>query len=902
VTRSNWPLTLGGLCLVYVLAGKLGLQFASVHASSTPLWPPTGIALAAFLLQGHHVWPAIFIGAFVVNVTTAGSPATSLGIAVGNTLEGLVGAWLVQRWANGRQAFMLPQTIFIFALGAGFVATAVSATIGVTSLVLGGYAPWTNFARIWLTWWLGDAAGALVVAPLLIVWANESRLAEFHHRWAEAIGLGLVTVFLGIVVFGGAIPMGTRDAPLAFLCLPSLVWAAYRFGPRGAATALMMLATIAAMGTLLGHGPFATGNANDSLLLLQAFLVTVSATVLPLAALAEELARRAARSAENARLYRESEGRRRTAEAFADTGRALVESLDMREVANRIVASVRELLGGTTTIVFQRDPATGSHTALATAGDGGSEFVGLTIPAGAGAIGLAVRDLRPVVTRDVTADPRITLTPEIRVRVERTPMRAVVAVPLVAQGRVIGAFLVGDRAGRVFTPEEIVVAEAFAHHAALAIDNARLYEEAQQARRAAEAVSHRSAFLAEAGVIISSTLDSDVIFGRVAELAVPRTADWCAVFLQDRGGPIGCVTFYHREPAKTEKGRRYITAQPVDINAPYGVAKVIRTGVSDLVPNVSDEMIRAVARDEEGVRIRLEIGHRSIMTVPLHVDDSLRGAMVFGRAIPNAYDATDVALAEDLARRVALAMQNAHLYRQTEEARADAETANRAKDAFLAVLSHELRTPLNSVAGWIRMLESGTVGGMQTERALASVGRNVSVLRRLIDDLLDVSRIVTGKLTLERNPCDLGTIIEQTIESFGHEAETKDLRVKADLERGLVVEADALRLRQIIGNLVSNAIKFTPSGGDVFVTLRRERDHAVLTVADTGSGIPSDALPHIFERFRQADSSSTRRYGGLGLGLAIVRHLVELHGGTVRAENRDAGRGAIVTVELPLGT
>jgi signal transduction histidine kinase len=157
-------------------------------------------------------------------------------------------------------------------------------------------------------------------------------------------------------------------------------------------------------------------------------------------------------------------------------------------------------------------------------------------------------------------------------------------------------------------------------------------------------------------------------------------------------------------------------------------------------------------------------------------------------------------------------------------------------------------------------------------------------------------------LTLQRDPCDLGTIIEQTIESFGHEAETKDLRVKADLERSLVVAADALRLRQIVGNLVSNAIKFTPSGGDVFVTLRRERDHAVLTVADTGSGIPSDALPHIFERFRQADSSSTRRYGGLGLGLAIVRHLVELHGGTVRAENRDAGRGAIVTVELPMGT
>jgi len=301
------------------------------------------------------------------------------------------------------------------------------------------------------------------------------------------------------------------------------------------------------------------------------------------------------------------------------------------------------------------------------------------------------------------------------------------------------------------------------------------------------------------------------------------------------------------------------------------------------------------------------------MAVPLRIDETLRGAMVFGRGTPNAYDVTDLALAEDLARRVALAMQNARLYRaareareraekagrQTEEARAEAEVANRAKDEFLAVLSHELRTPLNSIAGWIQMLVTRTVEGVQAERAMATVGRNVGLLRRLIDDLLDVSGIVTGKLALERSPCDLGAIIEQAIESVSHEGESKGLHVKADLERSLVIEADVLRLRQIIGNLLSNAIKFTPSGGDVFVTLRRGRDHAVLTVADTGSGIPSDALPHIFERFRQADSSSTRRYGGLGLGLAIVKHLVDLHGGTVRAQNREGGRGAIVTVELP---
>ena len=597
--------------------------------------------------------------------------------------------------------------------------------------------------------------------------------------------------------------------------------------------------------------------------------------------------------------YRGSEGQRRTAEAFAEVSRALVQSLDVAQVAERIASSVRELLRGTTAIVFERDPTTGSQTVLSTSGDGGAEFVGMTVPADAGAIGLALREKRSIVTADVTTDPRIALPPEVRSRVERTPMRAAVAVPLIAHGRAIGAFLVGDRAGRRFTHEETVVAEAFAHHAAVAILNAQLYQDAQGARRVAEAASERSAFLADASVVIGSTLDDELILKRVAELAVPRTADWCAVFMHVGAGPIRCVTFHHRDPAKIEPGLRYIAAQPIDIDARYGVGKVIRLGISDLASNVTDEMIRAVARDEEGVRMRLAIGHRSIMAVPIRIDDAMRGALVFGRPTANAYDATDLALAEDLARRVALAMQNARLYRTAQEARADAEAANRAKDEFLAVLSHELRTPLNSIAGWIRMIEAGSLKSDQVERAVATVGRNVSVLRQLIEDLLDVSRIVAGKLTLDPRPCDLAAVIEQTLESLGRDAETKGVDVKVDLERNVIVEGDPLRLRQILSNLVSNAVKFTPSGGEVFVTLRRAVDRAVVTVIDTGEGIGVDVLPHIFERFRQADSSTTRRYGGLGLGLAIVKYLVELHGGTVRAENRDTGHGAIFTFELP---
>src|SRR5262249_39497118 len=242
---------------------------------------------------------------------------------------------------------------------------------------------------------------------------------------------------------------------------------------------------------------------------------------------------------------------------------------------------------------------------------------------------------------------------------------------------------------------------------------------------------------------------------------------------------------------------------------------------------------------------------------------------------------------------------NVRLYRQTEQARAMAETSNRIKDEFLAILSHELRTPLTSIAGWIQMLEKNAVRPDQMDRAFGSVSRNVTVLRRLIEDLLDVSRTVAGKLTIERVPGEAALLIEHTSEAVSREAQSRDLVVHADLESGIILDADPLRFRQIISNLLSNAIKFTPEGGEIFVSLQRKAPQAVIAVADTGEGIPSDLLPHVFERFKQADSSNTRRHGGLGLGLAIVKHLVELHGGTVQAANGPRG-GAVFTVTLPL--
>src|SRR5438093_4061582 len=200
---------------IYFIAGKLGLRLALVHPSATAVWPPTGIALAAFLIFGYRVWPGILLGAFLVNITTAGNVATSIGIAIGNTLEGLVGCYLVRRFARGTRAFEQPQDIFKFAVLAGLVSTAVSASIGVTSLAVAGFAPWSSYPTVWLTWWLGDAAGALVVTPFLVLWSNDPRISWRGRRLAE-VGLLLVSVILvGSFVFGAMSPAAARDYPIA---------------------------------------------------------------------------------------------------------------------------------------------------------------------------------------------------------------------------------------------------------------------------------------------------------------------------------------------------------------------------------------------------------------------------------------------------------------------------------------------------------------------------------------------------------------------------------------------------------------------------------------------------------------------------------------------------------------
>ena len=279
------PLILIALAVVYFITGKLGLSFATVHASSSAVWPPTGIALGAFLLYGNRVWPAIFVGAFAVNATTAGNIFSSLGIAAGNTIEGIVGAMLVTRFANGAACFERARDVFKFAGLAAIVATAISATLGVMTLCVLGFASWLNFEAIWLTWWLGDMAGALVVTPVVLLWhAKPWPAIPLEHRGEALPTLALV---LAITLACFTAPV-LRDYPTAFFCLPPLAWVAFRFSPREVATAILIVSTIAVISTENGWGPFVMATRGDSLLILQAFMAITAITLLPMAALVRE--------------------------------------------------------------------------------------------------------------------------------------------------------------------------------------------------------------------------------------------------------------------------------------------------------------------------------------------------------------------------------------------------------------------------------------------------------------------------------------------------------------------------------------------------------------------------------------------------------------------------------------
>jgi signal transduction histidine kinase/DNA-binding response OmpR family regulator len=353
----------------------------------------------------------------------------------------------------------------------------------------------------------------------------------------------------------------------------------------------------------------------------------------------------------------------------------------------------------------------------------------------------------------------------------------------------------------------------------------------------------------------------------------------------------------------------------------YSLSGADREEIGDFPMPQNSDLFGATFRGEGNVRLadvtqdprydksapddripRGNLAIKSYLAVPvISRSGEVLGGLFFGHAETGVFTERQERIVQGLAGQAAIAIDNARLYEAARNARKDAETANRLKDDFLATVSHELRTPLNAILGWARLLRSGRLDDSKKEQAVEIVERNALAQQQIIEDILDVSRIITGKLRLEVSPVELSAVVEAAIDSIRPSADAKGVRLQPiiDSEANPVL-GDASRIQQIVWNILSNAVKFTPRGGRIQVVLERVNSSVEISVRDTGQGISREFLPYVFERFLQADSSSARQYGGLGLGLAIVRHLTELHGGTVSASSPGEGRGATFTITLPL--
>jgi PAS domain S-box-containing protein len=793
LTQAGYPAYLvwvSAVAIVYFAAAKLGLSVAFLHVSVSPVWPPTGIAIAAVLWLGYRISPAILVGAFLANLATGEPAATAGGIAIGNTLEAVSAAFLAHRFVGFQSPFYRARDVLKFVIVAAVMSPMVSATIGNASLCVGGAADWTNFGRLWLTWWIGDGVGALVVAPLVLTWVKRPAEQWSPRRWAEALLLMGLLSAASTTVFREALPSNFVNLALGRLIVPFLLWAAIRLGPRGVATAITLFSGIAIWGTRLGLGPIVDQSPNDSLLLLQVSIAANGITFLVLAAVVAE---------------------RKEAEQAISLLASIVESTDDAVIGRTLDGIILTWNKGAEQLYgYSADEAIGRPLSILIPPDRGDELPQMVEHLKRG------EHIDRFQTERMTKDGQI-----ISVSLTVSPIKD-------SAGRIAGGSVIARDITEQKRAEEA------------------LRQSEEQLRLALEAAN-------------MGAWDYDVRTGIVK---------WSSSLEMIHGLAPGSFggTFDDYLTDIHPEDREYVM-RSLGRTVDQGTAHDIEYRI--ILP---DGTIRWVEGKGEVIR-----------------DDSGKAVRLTGVCM----DVSERKLAEDERER---------LLAREQQARAEAEAANRAKDDFLALVSHELRTPLNSISGWVDILLAyPDRSEAHIARALEVIKRNAGLQARIIEDILDVSRIVTGKLQLDIRPVELPTIIQTAIAAVQLTADEKEVRLRQVLDRSTdPVSGDPHRLQQIVWNLLSNAIKFTPAGGEVEIRLEQTGFNARITVSDDGEGIRKEFLPRIFDRFSQADSSTTRRYGGLGLGLAIVRHLVELHGGTVEAYSAGEKQGAVFTVTLPL--
>ncbi|WP_437971984.1 PAS domain-containing protein [Sorangium sp. So ce260] len=925
--NADWPRPLGraaALFASYFLLAVVGLQWATVRGAASPVFPAAGVALAGLLLGGLRLWPAVFAGTMAAFLLEA--PSLPLwvmaALASGNTLAALSGAWAL-RCARLRPAFTR-LTDALAVIAAALVSSAVSATAGTGALAGAFDHDFRQACVTWLNWWAGDVTGVLVVAPLVLSWARGEPMGRDWGRWlhlALCTGTGWAVAWLS---FGSESSRMFRP----WLIFPVLIWAALTWGVRGATAAMLPVAAVAVQATSEGHGPFGTFAALRYAL-LQEFIGAAAVTALVLAVVADERRNSESVRKNEERLRRASRaGRIGVWELNVSSGTALwtpeacalfgheasrprggpveyecwIESIhpEDRESATRAVDRAIEQARAGLPDAHYKDEYRVLHV------DGAILWL-----ESSGAFERTGHDLVMLgVVRDITE----------RKRVEEALRENEARLRLALRAGQTGVWDWDFSTGRVVWSDEMYGVFGLPPGAFEGTFEAfeRMVHPDDRKRVQAEveaAIEGRAGYDNEFRIVRpdgQSRWISNLGIVRHGEARKPRSMVGTATDITEKRAAADAIRESEerfRNIADNSPVMIWVTrsdAQCIYLNRVWSdftgqtQAAGLGFGWLDMIhPEDADRsakvFLAANARREQfrlDYRLRRHDGQYRWCIDAAGPRFSPSGE--FLGYVGSVIDITDRKQAEE---------ERARMLEVEQAARSEAERANRLKDEFLSTVSHELRTPLTAILGWSQLL----LRRMSREDAdlckgLEVIGRNARAQAQLIDDLLDMGRITSGKIRLDVQPVDLHDVVGGAVSSVAPSAEAKGIRLETISSPAVgVTRGDPSRLQQVVWNLLSNAIKFTPEGGSVQVKVCRSGSHVEITVSDTGQGIEPEFLPCVFERFRQADASTTRRHGGLGLGLSIVKHLIELHGGTVRVTSAGVGKGATFTVELPLG-
>ena len=933
-TLNSPPVAVLLVAVVYAVVAKASFLFTIPPGNVSPIFPAAGIAIAAVLILGRNALVGVWLGSFAANAISffdgTVSPVHAVlptllvasFIGIGNMAGAGAGAFLVRRFCkdeyplrSGRNVLML---VTVGALGCCMV----NATFGVLSLSLGCFVPWERFGYSWITWWMGDATGAIVAAPLILAWHHPHPFHKNLWRTTEAAVLGGVTLLLGYFVF-------FRNMPFAYGLMPLLLWAAFRFGMRGASTAAAAIAIFATIGTSCGGSPFVRDTVNESLLFLHSFLdVTIICALFLAGVLAER------KRAEEA--LRRSEATLHGVFQSTPVGICIMKDR-LFQSANVCWCECfgypeKSILGKTTRMLYESDEeydrvgqALYTHLregSLATAetrlrrSDGALRDVVMTaalLRAEDPAAGIVVT------VHDVTNRKRMEESlrkSEQQFRLIMENLADLVAVLDLNGRRLYNSpsyqEILGDpdklrgtsSFDQIHPEDRLGVQEAFHETIRTGIGQRLEYRMMGRDGRPRHIESQGSVIRDAQGRVSQVVVVSrDITKRKEAERALRESEQkyrelvMLANSIILRWSRDGRITFLN------EFGQRFFGYTQAEICGRHVVGTIVpatESGGRNL-PSLIDQICANPSAFEQNVNenVRRNGEHVWIAwTNRVVLDD--RGQVAEILSIGE--DITARKRVEEELRAAQATLEERILVRTTElaVARDRAEEADRFKSAFLATMSHELRTPLNSIIGFTGIILQGLAGPLNAEqiKQLGMVRSSSRHLLALINDVLDISKIEAGDLKVAFAPFDLRATIERSVAAVRPFSETKRLALRLEISPQIgQLESDARRVEQILLNLLNNAIKFTERGGvvlsvDVVASTIRMR------VTDTGIGIKSEDLANLFRPFQQVTNGLSRSHEGTGLGLVICRRLAGLLGGEIQVESQP-GKGSTFTVILP---